>query len=163
MGGAGGGEGGEEGPVVNQGALPGAGTRKSGEGRVGTGPNDSSTALYKYSRAGSARLPLLLAAKKPRHKRLSPSPMKLFDTLFIVDRRSTHRWRQGTTLETRMTLPVGVVSGRRKQSGDVQIFIQTEISLHTIGLKVQVKCPQGTNIQYRSPPTSPGKLEMCSC
>lgn len=77
-------KGGEGGPVVNQGALPGAGTRKSGEGRVGTGPNDSSTALYKYSRAGSARLPLLLAAKNPRHNRVSPSLMELFDALFIV-------------------------------------------------------------------------------
>lgn len=56
--------GGGRGCIVNQTARPKVGTCKSGERRVGTRPNDSSTALYKYSRAGSARL-LLLVAKKP--------------------------------------------------------------------------------------------------
>jgi len=49
---------------INQAALPKVGTCKSGERRVGTPPNDSSTVLYKYCRAGSAGL-LLLEAKKP--------------------------------------------------------------------------------------------------
>lgn len=63
--GAGGGGGvGGRGCLVNQAALPKEGTCKSGERRVGTRPNDSSAALYKYSRAGSTRL-LLLVAKKP--------------------------------------------------------------------------------------------------
>lgn len=48
-------EGGVGGSVVNQGALLRAGTRKSGQGRAGTGPNDSSTtALYKYSQPAAA-------------------------------------------------------------------------------------------------------------
>ncbi len=53
-----------EGCIVNQAALPKVGTCKSGERRAGTRPNDSSTALYKYSHAGSARL-LLPVSKKP--------------------------------------------------------------------------------------------------
>ncbi|KAK5852169.1 hypothetical protein PBY51_023661 [Eleginops maclovinus] len=56
--------GGRRGCIVNQAALPKVGTCKSGEGRVGTRPNESSTALYKYSRAGSTRLQLLVA-KQP--------------------------------------------------------------------------------------------------
>lgn len=65
-GGGSGGGGGWEGVgcIVNQAALPKVGTCKSGERRVGTRPNDSSTALYKYSGAGSTRL-LLPVAKKP--------------------------------------------------------------------------------------------------
>lgn len=62
--GAGGGVGGMGGCIVNHAALPKVGTCKSGKRRVGTRPNDSSTALYKYSGAGSTRLPLLVA-KKP--------------------------------------------------------------------------------------------------
>lgn len=41
------------------------------------------------------------------------------------------------------------------QSGDVQIFIQTEISLHTAGLNLQVKCPQETNIGVQEPREAP--------
>lgn len=68
--------------IVNQAALPEVGTCKSGERRVGTRPNDSSTALYKYSRAGSTRL-LLLVAKKPRDNGVSPSRRKVFNSLLI--------------------------------------------------------------------------------
>lgn len=35
------------------------------------------------------------------------------------------------------------------QIGDVQIFIQTEISLHTARLNLQVKCLQETNIRVQ--------------
>lgn len=45
-------EGGGRGRIVNQAALPKVGTCKSGEWRVGTRPNDSSTVLYKYSLRG---------------------------------------------------------------------------------------------------------------
>lgn len=69
--------------TINQEALPNVGTCKSGERRVGTRPNYSSTALYKYSRAGSTRL-LLLVAKKHRENRVSPSWRKVFNNLLIV-------------------------------------------------------------------------------
>ena len=74
---------GGRGCIVNQAALPEVGTCQSGERRVGTRPNDSSTALYKYSRAGSTRL-LLLVAKKPRDNGVSPSRRKVFNSLLIV-------------------------------------------------------------------------------
>lgn len=51
------------------------GTCKSGEGRVGTRPNDSSAELYKYSSAGSTR-PLLLVAKESRINRASGSAVE---------------------------------------------------------------------------------------
>lgn len=41
------------------------------------------------------------------------------------------------------------------QSEDVQIFIQTETSLHTGGLDLQVKCPQETNIRVQEPREAP--------
>lgn len=69
--------------IVNQAALLKVGTCKSGERRVGTRPNDSSTALYKYSRTGSTRL-LLLVAKKPWDTGVSPSWRKVFNSLLIV-------------------------------------------------------------------------------
>lgn len=72
-----------EGCVVNQAALPKVGTCKSGEWRVGTRPNESSAALYKYSRAGSTRL-LLLVAKKHWDTGVSPSWRRVFNSLLII-------------------------------------------------------------------------------
>lgn len=68
--------------IINQAALPGVGTCKSGERRMGTQPNDSSTVLYKYCCTGSARL-LLPVAKKPRDTGVSPSGRKVFNNLLI--------------------------------------------------------------------------------
>lgn len=69
--------------IVNQAALPKVGTCKSSGRRVGARPNDSSTALYKYSGVGSTRL-LLLVAKKPWDTGVSPSWRKVFNSLLIV-------------------------------------------------------------------------------
>lgn len=75
---------GRGGCIVNQAALP---KPVNLANEVGTRPNDSSTELYKYSRAGLTR-PLLLVAKKPR----------VFNDLLIVFnhtnvyRWSTHHW-----------------------------------------------------------------------
>lgn len=84
-----------EGCIVNQAALPKVGTCKSGERRAGTRPNDSSTALYKYRRAGSTRL-LLLVSKTPWDTGVSPSWRKVFNSLLIVfqsppDLKANHR------------------------------------------------------------------------
>lgn len=69
--------------IVNQVALSSVGTCKSGERRVGTRPNDSSPVVYKYSRAGSTRL-LLLVAKKPGDNRVSRCSGKAFNSHLTV-------------------------------------------------------------------------------
>lgn len=74
------------------GVPPRSGTCKSGERRMGTQPNDSSTVLYKYCCTGSARL-LLLVAKKPRDTGVSPSERKVFNNpLIFFSPSQTCRW-----------------------------------------------------------------------
>lgn len=53
----------------SSGPFPEQGTCKSGERRAGALPNDSSTALYKYRRAGSTTTRLLV---EPRDAGASP-------------------------------------------------------------------------------------------
>lgn len=168
-------EGGVGGSLVNHAALPGAATRKSGKGRAGTGPNDSSTtALYKYSRVESTRLLMLLPVATAGGSLWPCSISWRIEWLLVTGHSHCDwfwrlRWRWNWKTES-----VDGLSGGRGSAGcgcdgalgvgqseDVQIFTQTQISLHTSGLNLQVKCPQETNIRVqesREAPTAQGNI-----